>query len=138
MMNNLKLTVIIIEILRNSLEIRVFYWKRMYMNSWFYDFGRVCFRLGKVLIWLCSWRVFDYNKKDCRCKCADFYIKIFAIQSFFFGKFDRIVLVSSRTVSTTRSVSSITILALNIASYRKYVKRHFEECVDIWLLFVYR
>ena len=55
----------------------------------------------------------------------------------FFGKFDRIGLVSSWAVSSTRSVSSITILALTTASLQKDVKRHFEVCVDIWLLFVY-
>jgi hypothetical protein len=96
-----------------------------------------------VFVWEMYW--FDYvveelstNKKDCWCKCDDFHVKIFAIQRLFLGKFDRIGLVSSRTVSTTRSVSSITILALTIASYRKDVKRHFEVYVDIWLLFVYR
>ena len=96
-----------------------------------------------VFAWERYW--FDYvveelstNKKDCWCKCDDFHVKIFVIQRLFLGKFDRIGLVSSRTVSTTRSVLSITILALTIASYRKDVKRHFEVYVDIWLLFVYQ
>ena len=55
----------------------------------------------------------------------------------FFGKFDRIGLVSSWAVSSTRSVSSITILALTTASLQKDVKRHFEVYIDIWLLFVF-
>ena len=58
-------------------------------------------------------------------------------RKIFFGKFDRIGLVSSWAVSSTRSVSSITILALTTASLQKDVKRYFEVCVDIWLLFVY-
>lgn len=77
------------------------------------------------------------NKKGCRYKCNDFHVKIFAIQRFFFGKFDRIGLVSSWAVSSTRSVSSITILALTTASLQKDVKRHFEVYIDIWLLFVF-
>ena len=56
----------------------------------------------------------------------------------FLGKFDRIGLVSPRAISTTRRVSSITILALTMASQQKDVKERFEVCVDIWLLFVYR
>ena len=60
-----------------------------------------------------------------------------SLSKVFFGKFDRIVLVSSRTVSTTRSVSSITILALTTASLQKDVKRYFEVYIDIWLLFVF-
>ena len=55
----------------------------------------------------------------------------------FFGKFDRIELVSSWAVSTTRRVSSITILPLTIASLQKDVKRHFDVYIDIWLLFVF-
>ena len=55
----------------------------------------------------------------------------------FFGKFDRIGLVSSWAVSSTRSVSSITILALTTASLQKDVKRYFEVYIDIWLLFVF-